>query len=169
MLGNVYWDARDVVLALLCVVSVYTDVTTGKIKNWLTFPVMAAGVALAPLAAPNWWEGAAGLGCAFAVGVLFWKVLPALKPGDVKMLMAAGSLLGPQAAIRAILLSAILFFPVGIAVLVARGRVRNFFRVARNYIREPGKQDPDTTVIIHAPVIAAGIVLARLQSWPELW
>lgn len=163
------WDARDLVLAALCAVAVYTDLRTGKIKNWLTFPVMIAGIALAPVCPGPWWGGLAGLGAAFLGGVVFWKVIPALKPGDVKMLMAAGALMGPQGALRAILLSAILFFPVGLAVLILRGRLGNFFRIARGYFRDPTKQDPNATLIVHAPVIAAAIVVARLQSWPKLW
>jgi Flp pilus assembly protein protease CpaA len=162
-------DVRDLVLAALCAVAVYTDVTSGKIKNWLTFPVMVAGVVLAPLCSAHPFEGLLGLAAATAVGILFWRGIPALKPGDVKMLMAAGALLGPQGAIRAILLSAILFLPVGLVVLTIRGRLGNFLRIARGYLKDPTKRDPDATTIIHAPVIAAGIVAARLLAWPKLW
>ncbi len=162
-------DVRDIALVGLCVIAVYTDVTAGKIKNWLTFPMMAFGIVLSPMVGNPWWEGAVGLVAALAVGVVFWRVIPALKAGDVKMLMAAGSLLGPQGGIRAILLSALLFFPVGVVFLIARGRMKNFFRVAGGFFKNPTKRDSNTTLMIHAPVIAAAIALARLQSWPELW
>ena len=163
------FGGRDVALLALCVVAVYTDVTTGKIKNWLTFPMIVAGVLFSPWWAPSAADGLLGLLAAFVPGVLFWRVIPALKPGDVKMLLAAGALLGPQAAIRAVLLSAILFLPVGLTVLVLRGRLGNFVRIVRGYFRDPSKQDPNATLILPAPVIAVGIVAARLQSRPKLW
>ena len=85
------------------------------------------------------------------------------------MLLAARAPVGPQAAIRAVRLTAIFFLPVGLTVPVLRGRLGNFVRIVRGYFRDPSKQDPNATLIIHAPVIAAGIVAARLQTWPKLW
>lgn len=173
------WDVRDVVMAALLGIAVWTDVTTGKIKNWLTFPVMVAGLVLAPLVAPHGWDGAAGLGVAFALGVLLWKFGGAYRPGDVKLVMAAGALAGPELILRAMLIGFLLNFPFALVVLIVRGRLGHFLRFTgalaatifrgRSLSAFMAEWDHKTTVVPFGPVIAAGIVAARLQPWPDLW
>jgi prepilin signal peptidase PulO-like enzyme (type II secretory pathway) len=159
----VSFDARDLVLLVLLVGAVYTDWTTGKIKNLLTFPVMALGVAIAPLLAPGVFDGALGLVVAMLAAIPAWRLGRALHAGDVKMLMAAGALLGPEAALRAVLFTYILGFPAGLAVLAYRGKLGNLYRM---FIK---REKVAPTEAIHAPVVAAGVLLARLQPWPDLW
>lgn len=153
----------DLVLAVLLVGAMWTDWKTGKIKNVLTFPVMATGVLMAPLFAPHFYDGALGLLAAFAAGVVLWKFGGAYHPGDVKLVMAAGALVGPEMILRAILLGLLINFPVAIAVLLAKGRMQNFFRFWLKNEREV------TTKMIFALVISAGVVAARFQPWPNLW
>lgn len=157
------FDARDLVLAVLLVGAVYTDWTTRKIKNVLTFPVMGLGVAIAPLLAPSPYDGIAGLLVAMLAAIPAWRLGRALHAGDVKMLMAAGALLGPEAALRAVLFTYILGFPAGLAVLAVRGKLGNLYRL---FIK---REKIEPTEVIHAPVVAAGILVARLQPWPDLW
>ncbi len=173
------WDARDVVMAGLLAIACYTDITTGKIKNWLTFPVMAVGVLLAPIAAPHWWDGAAGLLAAFGVGVGLWKFGGAYRPGDVKLVMAAGAVAGPELILRGMLIGFLLNFPFALAVLAAKGRLGHFLRFCVALVKAVARRQPmksfmaewdgKTTVVPFGPVIAAGIVAARLHEWPELW
>jgi hypothetical protein len=56
-----------------------------------------------------------------------------------------------------------LALPAGLAVLAYRGRLGNLWKFWVK--REKG----EVTEAIHAPVVAAGILLARLQPWPNLW
>lgn len=166
-------------MAALLAVAVYTDVTTGKIKNWLTFPMMGAGILMAPLAAGPWWDGAAGWLTAFVVGVGLWKFGGAYRPGDVKLVMAAGALSGPEPILRAMLIGFLLNFPFAIVVLAARGRLGHFLKFVaalvgtiargRSLSAFMAEWDHKTTVVPFGPVIAAGIVAARLQPWPDLW
>ncbi len=151
----------DVVLAGLLVGACYTDVMTGKIKNVLTFPVMACGVLMAPLFGP-WHVGLLGLLTAFTVGVALWKFGGAYHPGDVKLVMAAGALVGPETVLRGMLLGMILNVPVALVVLAVRGRLGHFFRF---WVKGERKE---TTRMVFGPVIATGIVLARVQAWPNL-
>lgn len=153
----------DAALAVLLLGAVYTDVTTGKIRNVLTFPVMALGIAMAPFTQAHWFDGALGLLAAMLLAIPAWRLGRALHAGDVKMLMAAGALLGPEAALRAVLFTYILGFPAGIAVLAYRGRLGNLYRM---FVK---REKVEPTEAIHAPVVAAGILVARLQPWPELW
>lgn len=154
----------DVLLGVLCVVAIVTDWRERKIKNWLTFPTMLAGVGWWAVAGAQAWGGAAGLLLAFVVAVPFWWYLPALKAGDVKMLMAGGALLGPEPAARAVLLTLLLGLPAGLVVLAVMGRLGRFVRFV---LRQEKTIEP--TVVMHAPVVAAGLVLARVQGFPELW
>lgn len=153
----------DVVLAVLLAGAMWTDWKSGKIKNVLTFPVMVTGVLMAPLFAPHFYDGALGLLAAFAAGVLLWKFGGAYHPGDVKLVMAAGALVGPEMILRAILLGLLINFPVGLIMLIAKGRLKNFFRFWLKGEREV------TTKMIFALVISAGVLAARLQPWPNLW
>lgn len=153
----------DVVLAALLLGASYTDLRTGKIKNVLTFPVMACGLLMAPLFAAYWYDGILGLLTGFAVGVLLWKFGGAYHPGDVKLIMAAGALLDPETILRGVLLGLVLNFPVALVVLIARGRLGHFFRFWVKGDRS------ETTRMVFGPVIAAGILLARVQPWPNLW
>jgi Flp pilus assembly protein protease CpaA len=153
----------DVVLLVLCAGSIYTDITTQKIRNVLTFPVMATGIAMAPLYAAQPYDGVLGLLAAFAVAVPGWKILPAIKAGDVKMLMAAGSLMDPERAILAVLWTYVLGLPAGIVVLAMRGRLGNLWR----FFRHRDRSDP--TVVAHAPVVALGILAARVLPFPDPW
>ncbi|MSQ02069.1 MAG: prepilin peptidase [Myxococcales bacterium] len=173
------WDARDVVMAALLGVACYTDITTGKIKNWLTFPAMVAGVILAPIAAPHWWDGAAGLVAALGLGVVLWKFGGAYRPGDVKLVMAAGAVGGPELILRGMLIGFLFNFPFALVVLAVKGRLGHFLRFCAALIRAVVRRQPmktfmsewdaKTTVVPFGPVIAAGIVVARLHPWPDLW
>jgi len=172
------WDARDLVLVALLAIATTTDILTGKIKNWLTFPVMAAGLALGPLVT-DWWQAPVGLGLAFGLGVVLWRFGGAYRPGDVKLVMAAGALVGPETILRAMLIGFLLNFPFALVVLTVKGRLGHFVRfcaaLGRALLRRQSlsafmaEWDSKTTVVPFGPVIAAGIVVARLQDWPDFW
>ena len=153
----------DVVLAVLLLGAMWTDWREGKIKNILTFPVMVTGMAMAPLFSAHWYDGALGLLAGFAVAVPLWRFGGAFRAGDVKLVMAAGALVGAQTILRGVLITLILNLPVGIIVLAARGRLRHFYRF---WVKGERKE---TTVMIFGLVISAGLFLARIQPWPHLW
>ncbi len=173
------WDLRDVTMALLLGVACFTDITAGKIKNWLTFPTMLVGVVLSPWWAPQPWDGLVGLLVAFVAGVLLWKFGGAYRPGDVKLVMAAGAVGGPEWVLRGILIGFLLNFPFALVVLAVRGRLLHFLRFVAALVRAifyrrrladfVAEWDHKTTVVPFGPVIATGIVIARLQAWPNLW
>ena len=146
---------------MLIIVACYTDLTTQKIKNWLTFPMMLMGVAAAFYTLGAWWIGGAGLAVALATTFVPWRA-GAIKAGDVKMLMAAGAWIGPAHALQATLWTLLLGIPAGIAVLIWKRRLGNVRRVLID-----GHRD-EATVVAHAPVVAAGILTAILCDWPRI-
>lgn len=153
---------RDVVLVVLLVHACWTDIRTQKIKNYMTLPVMAFGVLSAPLLG----FGASGLFgwlCALALTIPAWRFGGAIRAGDVKMLLAAGSLMDGEMTVRACMFTYCLALPFGIAVLAVKGRLGRLWR----FWTKGERADP--TIVAFAPVVAAGVALARIQPWPSLW
>ncbi len=101
--------ARLLVLAVLSGGACVWDLRMRRIPNALTFPVAAAGLALA-LAEGGWPEGGWSLAGLLAGGALFlpFVIYGYVGAGDLKLLAAAGTLLGPLGILRGILLGAIL-------------------------------------------------------------
>lgn len=159
--GTPAFGPPDALLVVLMLVASYTDIRTMKIKNWLTFPMMAVGVALSPLFLATPWAGAVGVVVAFLICLPLYAVGPVLSAGDVKMLMAAGALMGPEPVVRATLFSVALILPVALVLLTAKKRLGSIGKVLK------GEAKP--TMLFHAPVISVAILLARLQPWPEVW
>ena len=153
--------AQWIVVTALLLVACYTDLTTQKIRNWLTVPTMIVGAAVSFYTLDAWWLGSAGMAAALLATVLpCW--MGVIKAGDVKLLMAAGAWLGPTNAIQATLWMLILGVPAGIAVLVWTRRLAN----VRSVLLE-GRSEA-ATVVAHAPVVAAGILTAMVWDWPRI-
>ena len=153
--------AQWIVVTALLLVACYTDLTTQKIRNWLTVPTMIVGAAVSFYTLDAWWLGSAGMAAALLATILpYW--MGVIKAGDVKLLMAAGAWLGPANAIQATLWMLILGVPAGIAVLVWTRRLAN----VRSVLLE-GRSEA-ATVVAHAPVVAAGILTAMLWDWPGI-
>ena len=103
---------RDLVL-LSCALALtlgaaVIDVQQQRIPNWLTYPGIVTGIFLRSIFFG--WKGllAALAGCVFAGGVMFlFYLLRAMGAGDVKLLAAVGSLVGPQHAVEVLLATAV--------------------------------------------------------------
>jgi prepilin peptidase CpaA len=119
-------------IAAICAVAVATDLTRGKIYNWLTLPALAAG-----LGAAAWTGGAAALGGAAlgtlvglaAYGPLF--AMRVLGGGDVKLLMALGAWGGARYAGETALISILAGGAMALAWLALRGKAAGFAARAR--------------------------------------
>lgn len=95
-------------LTVLLIIAIYTDLRWSRIPNWLTFPAMGLGIVVHP------WVGGLGdalFGLAGLVVGMGLFLLPyackAIGAGDVKLLAAVGSMVGPFGAISVALLSVI--------------------------------------------------------------
>lgn len=114
----------DVALLLVVVVTSWTDLRTQRIRNVHTFPTMLLGIILHGMSA-----GFAGLTVAFVgigagfLGMSLLYALGIMKAGDVKLAMAVGALVGGWEVLRAVLLSFVLYLPVGLVVLLLSGRL----------------------------------------------
>jgi prepilin peptidase CpaA len=114
---------RGVVLAV-ALAAAFCDLRWRRIPNWLTGPAVMMGVGLN--AWLGGWTGACGalqgLGLALLIHLPLFA-LRALGGGDVKLMAAIGSLVGPGAFLVIFVLNAVLGGVVALVVAVTKGRL----------------------------------------------
>ena len=136
--------------------------------NWLTFGVAAIGITMA----------AAGLGGVGVIGafeglgaglllMLPGHVIGRTGAGDVKLLAAVGTLLGPGSIAMAFLYSAIAGGVLAVLVASRRGRLRQTLESTAALIRTGGTHAAEIETRAHnrfayAPAIAIGAVVAAI-------
>jgi Flp pilus assembly protein protease CpaA len=158
----------EIVLFVGLLIASATDLAWGKIPNVLTFPLMALGVAMA-LGTSTPFAGA--LGCAAGFALHFPLFAAGIeKGGDAKLMMALGALLGWHAMIEATIWLAVLYLPIGLVILAARGKLGNLVASARYAAaKASGNPDPgpppETTWFVTGPVIAVAGVLTCTTDW----
>jgi prepilin peptidase CpaA len=124
----------DAVLLLVIVYCAYTDTTTGKIFNKITFPAMLAGIVLNAV-----FGGATGLVWAligWAAGMAIQWVpfmLGFAKAGDVKLLAAVGALKGWAFCLFGFLYGAAAFGFILVPWLARRGELKSVQQNLRGY------------------------------------
>jgi prepilin peptidase CpaA len=139
----VTWHAISLaVLAPVLVTAAVTDLARGKVYNWLTYPAIAAGLALGALsgafgdAYADAWDGltdrALGFGTGFGVLMAAYLV-GGMGGGDVKLMGAVGALVGweglaPYAALHAVFYSFMTAAATGLVLMVWRGQTRTVLR-----------------------------------------
>ncbi len=98
-----------ILLTALLILAVVFDLRERRIPNWLTFPFMAAG--LAYHGAVNGLPGVLFSAMGLALGILLLIIFYAsggMGAGDVKLMGAVGSLLGPANVLYAFVYSALI-------------------------------------------------------------
>ncbi len=85
---------KDLLVAVVSLIAIFTDAKWRKIPNWLTFPAIAVGLIFNCL---EGWNGlfrsAGGLVASLAIMLPFFA-LDFLKAGDVKLVVAWGTIKG---------------------------------------------------------------------------
>jgi prepilin peptidase CpaA len=115
-------------LALLAVAAV-TDILWRRIPNWLTVSLMAAGLTRAILFYGWTGLGHSALGLLAGGGLGFTLfAMSALGGGDVKLLAAIGSWMGPKGVFLVFIVEAVVGLVIVLVQAVAQGRVRTLFR-----------------------------------------
>lgn len=107
-------------------VAAVTDYRSGKIYNWLTLPALVIAIALAAFAGrASLAQAALGLAVATALFLPLY-LTGVLGGGDVKLLMALGTWLGPRGTLELAMASILIAGAGAVALLVKHGRVRAF-------------------------------------------
>ena len=144
------------------------DLATRRVPNVLTMSMAAAGIALAAAGLGRIGLAASLTGCVLgAVLMLPGHMLGATGAGDVKLLGAAGALLGPALTFKAFVASVIAGGVIEVIVAIHRGRLRRTLdgmtrlavgKAAASEIEHPQAGNR----FAYAPAIAVGVMLAAL-------
>ncbi|MFT7518866.1 MAG: Flp pilus assembly protein protease CpaA [Kiritimatiellia bacterium] len=163
----------DVVVWGAFCVACWTDLTTKRIPNALTFPLWGIGVVYYLVFGP-WWVGLMGLAITLPLHFALFA-LGIDKGGDAKLMVGAGACLGWWVALEATVWHVLLMLPVGLILAALMGRLPNVWRTFKHLFKRiyyavmkleagPG---PEQTYVAKAPVLIVGLVLARFTPWLE--
>ncbi len=165
------------VLFILLATAALIDLRTGKVPNWITLPATAAGLIFHTVM--NGGNGlvysAKGLGTGFALLILFYA-LGGLAAGGVKLVAAAGSLVGPSEIISAFSAASIVagFYAVNLLIIRSGGggMVRWILSWLKSLLLLGGKPPVLPTgenrlVLRYAPVFAIGTLISLGLSYSE--
>jgi prepilin peptidase CpaA len=147
------------------------DLRTRRIPNILTATLAAVGIGLAAAGFGRVGLGASLLGCLLGLAFMMpGHIFGATGAGDVKLLAAAGALLGPTDTIYAFLYTAIAGGALALVVAVARRRLSQTIASTKELVsgNEQARIEIERTSsdnrFAYAPAIAIGVVLVAL-SW----
>jgi prepilin peptidase CpaA len=136
MFGKTEWWTLAIVG--ISVLAILTDLLVGRIPNLLTFPAMILGLGLhvlgmgPPHASP--WNGIWGLLLGLgAFGLL--HLFSVMAAGDVKLVMALGSLGGPAWILDVMMLSILLGSLLALGILISQRKLGNFFTKSFRFLR----------------------------------
>lgn len=155
-----------------------TDLVRRRIPNILTLVAVVAGIALS--AYHGGWVGAlmglAGL-CTGLIALLPLYVKGGMAAGDVKLMAAVGTFLGPLTTLYAVLFTLVIGGVVGLGLLIVRGGLgdagRRYLFGLRQFVTggvwiylRPAPGEAAATRFPYAVAIAAGSVAAL--SFPSI-
>jgi len=158
------------VLSIGLATAVVTDVRTRRIPNWLTGAIAGAGFGLA-FGGGTVTPAYAALG--LLAGLLLMMpghVIGATGAGDVKLMAAVGSVVGPDAVFRAFLYSAVAGGVFAIAVALHRGILATTLQDASRLVTAPAgaRQAIESTSranrFPYGPAIATGTLISLMVT-----
>jgi prepilin peptidase CpaA len=162
---------------LVAAIAAVIDVRQHRIPNWLTYPGIVMGIVL------RWsffgWRGlgSAVAGCVLAGGIVFlFYLVRAMGAGDVKLLAAIGSLVGPSDGVVVLAATAISGGVLALFYVMFRRRLgatlRNVGSVLTfhswNGLRAHPELNLDNPSALRMPyglAIATGTLYAFLTTW----
>jgi prepilin peptidase CpaA len=156
----------EVMIALVGVLAIatVTDLLLRRIPNWLTFPAMMAGLGLNVTQSGHH-------GLLFSIGGLFlgmgvfiiFYLMGGMGAGDVKLMAAVGSMIGPRMVVTAALCTALAGGIYALAVIALHPAARTVRAAATKtlmsffYFR--GVRDDDLAVEGKPPRLCYGLVI----------
>ncbi len=117
--------ATKLFVTAMLVVAAVIDGVERRVPNWLTFPVILAGLIFGA-----WNNGLSGFGLAFAGALagLFTLIVPyalnGMGAGDVKMMAAMGAWIGPMLTLKAFVVSAMVGGVIGLTMILCQKHAR---------------------------------------------
>jgi prepilin peptidase CpaA len=152
------------------IVAAVVDLRTRRVPNWLTFGAAALGIVMAMTHLDG--VGVDGALEGLLVGLLLMlpgHVIGRTGAGDVKLLAALGTLLGPRSIVMAFLYTAIAGGGIAVMVAMRRRRLRETLEGTATLVCTGGAnagdlEKPSTdNRFAYAPAIAVGAVIAAFR------
>ena len=145
------------------------DLGTRRVPNVLTMSMAVTGMALAAAGLGRVGLGASIAGCVLGAAMMLpGHVLGATGAGDVKLLAAAGALLGPALTVRAFVATALAGGVIALIVAVHRGRIARTCKATARLVASGGGSAPEikstqaNNRFAYAPAIAIGVTLVAI-------
>ena len=158
-----------VALAAGVLVATIVDLRTRRIPNSLTASMAGTGIGLAASGVGGLTLGAAALGFALGLALMLpGHVLGATGAGDVKLMAAIGSIVGPVVIVKAFLFTAIAGGILAVIVAVRRRRLADTLAGTARLVRTPREAPQEIRAaapasrFAYGPAIAIGSVMAAL-------
>jgi prepilin peptidase CpaA len=171
-------DSTLLLIALaLAVIAAFWDIKQRRIPNWLTYPGIGLGFVLRGLLFGWKGLGSAVTGCLFVGGIMFlFYAVRAMGAGDVKLMAAIGSVVGPRQGVVVLLATAICGGIMAIIYAVYRGRMWATLKNVGSVLRfhawaglqahpDLNLDNPKTLRMPYGLAIAAGTLYAFLATW----
>jgi prepilin peptidase CpaA len=172
---------RDVILLFialaLAIAAAVVDVQQHRIPNRLTYPAIVLGFLLRGLLLGGKGLLTALSGCLLAGGIVFlFYAVRAMGAGDVKLLAAIGSLVGPSHAVVVLLATAIFGGVLAIGYALYRRQLVSTVKNVGSVLRfhawaglqahpELNLDNPSALRMPYGLAIAAGTLYALLAMW----
>ncbi len=162
---------------LLAVAAAIVDLREHRIPNWLTYPGIVLGFALRGALLGRRGLFTALTGCLLAGGIMFlFFMVRAMGAGDVKIMAAIGSLVGPRQAVDVLLATAICGGVLAIAYALYRRRMISTLKNVGSVLRfhawagvqahpELNLDNPATLRMPYGLAIALGTLYAFAAVW----
>lgn len=170
---------HQILLAATVVVAAVYDLRYRRIPNWLTLAALLFGIALNVSQFGLGGLGTATRGAGLALLIYFpMYVVRGMGAGDVKLMTAVGSIVGPAHWFMIFLTSSILGGLCALALLVCKGRLRKtlanvgFMLKELMYLRPPylrreelDVRHPKAVKLPHGVMVAVGSVAFLASVW----
>jgi prepilin peptidase CpaA len=157
------------VVAAAAITAAAIDLRTRRVPNVLTAGVALVGLGLAAMGLGRVGLSLSFAGCLVGLSVMLpGYLIGAMGGGDVKLLAAVGTLLGPGATLRAFVASAIAGGLIAIFVAWRRGRFAATVSGATALVTSAGSRIDEISDtrrdnrFAYAPAIAVGVIVAAL-------
>jgi prepilin peptidase CpaA len=164
-LGPDVWSY--IVLAVTLIVASVTDLRTGRIYNWTTYPAALIGLAGHAISGGLWGgDGHLGLAGSFVGLVIgFGPLLLAwlaggIGGGDAKIMGSVGALVGWRFALTSLFYGLAVAVLMAIVIMLRKKIVRDTFgRIGRFFLLWAGKAKPDAPTTPQSPTVPFGLAL----------
>jgi prepilin peptidase CpaA len=157
-------------IVAVTIAAAVVDLRTRRVPNWLTFGTAALGITMAMTHLDG--VGVAGAFEGLLVGLLLMlpgHVIGRTGAGDVKLLAALGTLLGPKSIVMAFLYTAIAGGGLAVVVAMRRRRLRETLEGTATLVCTGGanagelERTSTNNRFAYAPAIAVGAVIAAFR------